>query len=317
MPRDTRPFITVAVDMDRNPKYAALNDAQKFLIIRAWLHCAEFLTDGVISMAAWRKMGTDRNRKAILAAGACSEDAEQNCVVFHDYLEHQQSRADVESKREKARSAGQKGGQAKAANAKRNHRRNPSSGLADARDFPSGSVPDIDIEEEVLTYVPSAALVSNARELENTAAAAALDEPGRKVDIDGWKLIKGSCNGFPQATRTALATHAGAMLKQGIAAEDIAAGLERWLAKDLGPSQFPHFVTDVIRARTRPATVASPDPGALHLSNHDRKTLGWDAAATELKRSLGIVPGQQNALPSNDNRPLLGVIDGDYTEQTA
>ncbi len=177
MPSDNRPFITVAVDMDRNPKYAALNDAQKFLIIRAWLHCAEFLTDGLVSMPVWRKMGTDRNRKAILESGACSATVEQNGVVFHDYLEHQQSRADVMDRKQKARSSGQLGGHAKAANAKRGAAKPASDPLAHATNFPSESVPDLDIEEENYRYVPDLSYVSDARE-----SAEALDEPSETED---------------------------------------------------------------------------------------------------------------------------------------
>jgi hypothetical protein len=136
------------------------------------------------------------------------------------------------------------------------------------------------------------------------------ERPGKAVSVDGWRLIKPLCAHFPQATRTALATEAAAMLKQGIAAEDITAGLERWLTKDLGPRQLPHLVTDIIRAKTRPA----PTPGAVdrsQLSNHDRKSLGWADAAQAAKRSLGLIASTDTPISSTDDRPLLEILSGD------
>ncbi|BAD58888.1 hypothetical protein [Nocardia farcinica] len=310
MPKDNRTFITVSVDMDRNPKYAALNDAQKFLIIRAWMHCREFLTDGRVSMPAWRKMGTDRNRKAVLAAGACFEDAEQNCVIFHDYLEHQQSRAEVEASKEKARSAGRKGGLKKAENARQQPARKPTERLAPASETASGNVPELEIEEEITTYVPTASYVSNARETEPP-----LDEPRTRVDVDGWKLVKTVAAALPQATKTALAHEAAAMLKQGIAADDIRAGLDLWMTKSLGPRQLPHLVADVIRANTPKPANAPHQP----LTHHDRKTLGWDDAAEAAKRTLGLVPTTTTPtrLPSRHDRPLLEILSSDPTENIA
>lgn len=297
MPKDARPFITVAVDMDRNPKYAALNDAQKFLIIRAWLHCAEFLTDGVVSMPVWRKMGTDRNRKAILASGACSVDAEQNGVVFHDYLEHQQSRADVEAKRENARSAGKKGGQAKAANAKRATLKPATEPLATARDFPSGSVPDIDIDKERSTYVGSASNVSNARTAENRDdtdnIAAAIEAPGPVVPIDGRRLVRAKISlEHPPAVHTELSIQAAAMLKAGTAPETIEAALDLWLTKpNLGPKTLPSLVSEIIRSRTRPA--ATPQGAS---------TLSKNATGDEIRQAAAAAREQALAELRNDNQ---------------
>ncbi|WP_280389496.1 hypothetical protein [Nocardia wallacei] len=256
MPRDARLYITVAVDMDRNPKYAALNDAQKFLIIRAWLHCREYLTDGVVSMPVWRKMGTDRNRKAVLASGACSVDAEQNGVVFHDYLEHQQSRADVEAAKEKARSAGKKGGLTKAANARREAGGSTSRALALARETPSGSVPEIEIDKEITTYVGSASNVSNARAFEpadDDAIEAAVETPGPVVPIDGRRLVRSKVSfEHPPAVHTELSIQAAAMLKAGTTPETIEAALDLWLTKPhLGPKTLPSLVSEVIRGRTQ------------------------------------------------------------------
>ncbi|WP_157224926.1 hypothetical protein [Nocardia thailandica] len=319
MPKDNRIFITLAVDMDRHPKFASLNDAQKWLIVKAIMHCREYLTDGRVALPAWRKMGTDRNRKAVLATGVCSEDAEQNCVIFHDYAQHNQTRAEVDAAKEKARSAGQKGGLRKAANAKRNTPKRPSSGLAAASDPLSENVAEIEIEEENSTYVPSAAYVSNAD---------AHDEPPRReptteatgpaVPPDGWKLVRHATQGLSQPTRTALAIQASALLHAGVDPDDIATGLETWMARpDARLGLFRHLVDDAVKARRAPAATAN---SGTPLAYNDRKVLGWEEAAEAAKRSLGLIPGtNQTALPTGrgGDRPLLTILDADYVEEIA
>jgi hypothetical protein len=151
-----------------------------------------------------------------------------------------------------------------------------------------------------------ASSVSDARASE----VAETEKPGPPVAVDGWKLVKPHCGHFPQATRTALAHQAAAMLKQGIDADDISAGIERWLTKDLGPSQLPHLVTDIIRAKTRPVAAPSAQGDRSQLSNHDRKTLGWAEAAAAAKRSLGITTNN-TPIPSSNDRPLLEILSSD------
>lgn len=157
------------------------------------------------------------------------------------------------------------------------------------------------------TCVPSAAHVSTGREGENRPAEADLDQPGPKVDIGGWKLVNPRCAGLPRSTMRVLANEAGAMLKQGIAAEDIADGLERWLSKDLGPTQLPHMVTDIIRARIRPDTPAAGSTPRLAAS--DRKAREQAAVFDELRRRnqvatqsplIQIVDAQPLELPPRD-----------------
>lgn len=104
------------------------------------------------------------------------------------------------------------------------------------------------------------------------------------------------------------------MLKQGIAPEDIAAGLEKWLARpDARVPLLPHLVSDVIRAKTAPAATRGQP-----IAHHDRKTLGWDEAAAAAKRSLGLIPGAApNSLqPASLDRPLLEILCSDEPTPT-
>ncbi|MFD3594390.1 hypothetical protein ACFWU5_16825 [Nocardia sp. NPDC058640] len=296
MPKDNRTFITLAVDMDRHPKFAALNDAQKWLIVKAIMHCREYLTDGQISLPVWKKMGTDRNRKAVLATGVCSVVAEQNCVIVHDYAEHNQTRAEVDAAKEKARSAGQKGGLSKAANAKRNPPPNPSEGLAPARHLLSENVAELEKEEENTTYVPSAAYVSNAGEYENGNPEPTVEATGPKVPPDGWKIVRQATHGLSQPTRTELALQAAAMLRAGVNADDILAGLETWMARpDARIGLFRHLVDDAVKTRRAPLAMATP------LAASDRKARDQAAIFDEVRR--------KHATPNQS--PLLQIVDAE------
>ncbi|MGW1740497.1 hypothetical protein ACWCPQ_16995 [Nocardia sp. NPDC001965] len=183
MRKDSRPFITINVDMPRHPRFASLSKAQKWTIVEAWCHCGEYLTDGVIDAATWRGLATKRDRDAILATGAAIEfrkgqpvaqsngfqqdfskirsDFESatgrplpaDCVIFPGWMDHQRTRSDVEEMKEKRRSAGQKGGQAKARNATKQGSGNVASATADAYQTPTKNVPDTDAYTEVTTNV--------------------------------------------------------------------------------------------------------------------------------------------------------------------
>ncbi|MFC9874825.1 hypothetical protein [Nocardia salmonicida] len=172
MPRDSRPFIAITVDFPRHPKFAALTKGQKFLIVEAWCHCHEYLTDGVVDASTWRGLATKRDRDAVLRTGIVVEyrrgeivenstgfrpDSDEisseferttgrslptDCVLFLSYLDHQQSRAEVESVREKRRSAGRLGGMAKARNASGTSDEGLASATAAAKQKPGKNVPE-------------------------------------------------------------------------------------------------------------------------------------------------------------------------------
>ncbi|MFI8660768.1 hypothetical protein ACIGKR_12320 [Rhodococcus qingshengii] len=116
MPKDKRIFINLAVDMDRNPKYVNLTDGQKWLIVKAIMHCREYPNDGFLPLPVWIKMGTKRNRISVESCGAITIDEAKNVAIVHDYCEHNQTIAEIEKARESKITAGQKGGQARAAN---------------------------------------------------------------------------------------------------------------------------------------------------------------------------------------------------------
>jgi hypothetical protein len=177
--RDSRIFITLSVDMSDHPKFAPLTKGQKWLIAEAMMYCRKYLTDGCIDLPKWRKMDTKRNREAVEATGVCvvipkdsqhfddklasnfftrtGETLPSDVVYFPTYFDHQQSRAEVEAYLKSRRSAGKKGGEAKAANASKGGSegvaRATASAVANGYQTPSKSVPESESETDIPTYV--------------------------------------------------------------------------------------------------------------------------------------------------------------------
>lgn len=189
MPKDKRPYITVTLDMPDHPKYAGLNRAQKMLLIEGWIHCAKYLTDGVMDIKVWNKFGTNRDRKSLLDCESVTTNPDGKSVLFVDYLEHQSSRSEVEAKREQARSAGQKGGRAKAAKSSGAPSEPLSEKLAPAThlfsDPSSGSVAEVEVEEEVevkrttTRRAPAKPDAPKVASLEQVATTAAYERVGK------------------------------------------------------------------------------------------------------------------------------------------
>jgi hypothetical protein len=114
-------------------------------------------------------------------------------------------------------------------------------------------------EDKDTTYVVSSSHVSTADERDDAAPAQLVidvDQPtGKPVRFDGWKLVRDLVSAeHGQAARTALAMHAGAMLRSGTPEADVRSTIELWLTKpNLGPAVLPTLLSDVVRARSAPA----------------------------------------------------------------
>lgn len=104
MARPNWNYVRIDVGMPGHPKIAALSPGTKWTLIELWCWCGQYLTDGFVPAANWNRIGTPRERNAIVAAGlAVPEDGGWR---MHDYLEHQRSRAEVDEKRAQRVEAG-------------------------------------------------------------------------------------------------------------------------------------------------------------------------------------------------------------------
>lgn len=129
-------FIKVAVTFPDHPKIEALNDGAFRLLITVWCRCAVLMSDGLVSDSWWRKQPLRARQELISSALVVQEGDKWRA---HDYLVHQQSRAQIESKSAVRAQAGRAGGLAKAKRAATNLPSN----------LPSKNVPEEEVEEEV------------------------------------------------------------------------------------------------------------------------------------------------------------------------
>ncbi|MFG1796738.1 hypothetical protein [Nocardia sp. NPDC049149] len=132
--KDPRGYLKLSVDFLENRKTGPLTPVSKLKLLELWIYCARNRTNGVIAASQARKIAPPRIRDALSIAGswqhhdcatatpcrlgACTTDKPCGHGFFsmHDYQHHQTHYLDPTARTEQARSAGRKGGLAKAAN---------------------------------------------------------------------------------------------------------------------------------------------------------------------------------------------------------
>lgn len=131
--RSTDRFIKVINTFPDHPKTLELSDKAFRHLVTMWCYCSRHLTDGKVPLKIFNKT-TVKVRKELIGSFA---EVNQDYVQMHDYLNVQQSRADVEKTSQVRKVAGQKGGFAKA------------SGKQNASNLLSKKVPDVDIDVDI------------------------------------------------------------------------------------------------------------------------------------------------------------------------
>jgi hypothetical protein len=143
MASDPRLFFKLHNGFPEHPKAFELSDRAFRQLIEAWCYCSRNLNDGKLTKTAFFKLFSQKTRKEVLALRFVVET--ETGYEMHDYLEHQESAADVENRRIKRAEAGALGGKAKA--------NNLASAKASASDLPkqtpSKPVADKDKDEDV------------------------------------------------------------------------------------------------------------------------------------------------------------------------
>ncbi|MET8648504.1 hypothetical protein [Nocardia aurea] len=253
--------------------------------------CAKELTDGFVPDYLLDEFGATKKTADLLVAAELWR-AVNGGWQFVGWTKYNPTREQVLAEREKEADRKRRWREAKADKSRQRPGGTPPSvpPESDAESaLPVPTRPDPSRPVPVGTYVPtdgSPPDVSPDRARDET------DEPprGRAVDVDGWKLVRDVIPAdHPQAVRTALAMHAGAMLQQGIDATQVRAALDLWLTKPkLGPGVLPSLVSEVMRAR------AAPAPNGSHLSPREaefvRVELMKDNPNPEVLRRAGIEP---------------------------
>jgi hypothetical protein len=142
---DERPFIKVSDTFADHPKFIALDDdAAGFMVVAMWGYCRHQNTDGLIPKAKAHRLTKSASAARCLKAIKVGllEDAGDS-YRCHDYLDHQQSAAQRQSKSEQAKQAGRAGGLAKR---KRTAKQTATETLSDTA---SGIEAEVEVEVEV------------------------------------------------------------------------------------------------------------------------------------------------------------------------
>lgn len=116
MPKDQRLYGKFTLDFADHPKIAILSDAAFRCLVEATLWSRKQERDGLLPRRyAVAKWGID-----VLQELCCNDDTKPSLIerdegwYVHDFAEHQETKADIEARRERNKIAGQKGGLAKA-----------------------------------------------------------------------------------------------------------------------------------------------------------------------------------------------------------
>jgi hypothetical protein len=114
--KDDRTYVRLHDGFDEHPKVAGLSNKAFRTYIEALCYCSRNLTDGQISFAVAKKLAPPHVWAELHCSGLVEVPGEvRDGYVLHDYLEHQRSADQVKQYKEAKRTAGSKGGKARAA----------------------------------------------------------------------------------------------------------------------------------------------------------------------------------------------------------
>lgn len=92
MARDTRPYITVANELFRHPKFRRMSTDARLAVLELWAHCNEFMTDGVVDTFTFEGQPGTIQEQVLAAGWAYKAD---DWYEMHDYLKHQKSKEEI------------------------------------------------------------------------------------------------------------------------------------------------------------------------------------------------------------------------------
>lgn len=271
--KDNRLYAKFTLDFMDHPKIAGLSDAAFRALVDAIIWSRRQQTDGFLA----RRLALAKWSLEILQE-LCNNDDEKPSLIereegwyVHDFATIQDTKAEIEARRARAVSAGQKGGLAKAKRpAKRTASKSPSK-------RPSENVAETETETYISSsYVEPPSHVSKARE--KTGAVAVRDRvanlPTRSVGA--YRVAEAFSASLPTPLQSDLLANVGTQidkcLREDIPPEAVAAGLKAWTDSDSwSPTQIPNFVH---KANNRGVSGGRGKPTA--------KAAGYDDALAQL-----------------------------------
>jgi len=242
MAKDDRLYLKLTLDFSDHAKILPLSDAAFRCLIEAIAYSRKHLTDGLLArryaLARW-SLETLRE--------LCDNDPEKPSLIeceqgwrIHDYAEIQDTRAEVEARRERNRMAGKQGGLARA---KRVASKSLSKSLSETQ---AETETETETKEKVRTPVQREQHSGEAEPPHSPAIAA----------TRGADLVRANIpNGHPNATLTSLRLQASELINTGTDPEVVAQALRLWSDKPsvgIGRTILSSMCSEVIKTRTTP-----------------------------------------------------------------
>ena len=133
---DSRFWARFTLDFADSPKIACLSDSAFRTLVEMILYSQRLLTDGVIRADVARKRWPSESLSELLSNDSANPSLheENGNLIIHDFLDHQESREEIESRKRRNQANGRRGGLAKS-------KREASESLSKS---PSENVADID-----------------------------------------------------------------------------------------------------------------------------------------------------------------------------
>lgn len=243
MPRDDkdpRAWIKVHNGLLDHPKVEPLSDGAFRLLVGLWCWCSRQQTDGRVPGGVWARRGAPRTRRELVAAGLVEED--EDGVVMHDYLEHQESAEQIRERREKRVQAGRKGGQARSRNQASATASAQAGATASGKPAGGTSQAEVDVDGENERTTSSRASAPAVRVADATAPADERAAGGEDARVLVGEWIDHCGDRPPSRVVGHVAKELGLMLGEGIPYVDVRAGLAAWHGRGLHPSALASVV---------------------------------------------------------------------------
>lgn len=109
MSKDRRPYIAVAQELFRHPKWRRISKDARLWLLELWGYCNEFRTDGMVHRSVLEEEGT-KVAAELLSANWVEVTADPDEFYMHDYLAHQPSASEIEERMAANREASARGG---------------------------------------------------------------------------------------------------------------------------------------------------------------------------------------------------------------
>ena len=178
---DSRFWARFTLDFADSPKIACLSDSAFRTLVEMILYSQRLLTDGVIRADVARKRWSSESLTELL-----SNDAENPSLIehdgdliIHDFLDHQESREEIESRKRRNQANGRRGGLAKS---KRKASESLSKSLSKS---PSENVADIDRDIDIYKP-PVVPLDGDTTEKDDSSSKSSKSRTSKTLIPDGW-----------------------------------------------------------------------------------------------------------------------------------